>query len=66
MKDSMKAYLSHKFDTSDDAVLSELIQEFNLAIANNTVKQLNVKSTFTIKGERYWLTDDGMVLSTNT
>jgi hypothetical protein len=52
-------------EINDEAILNELISSFNEALEGNSVQKMNARSTFTIKGDRYWFADNGLVLSTH-
>jgi hypothetical protein len=62
LNDSTRSYLGHLLEIKDDITLNELITSFNQTLAENTVQALNVRKTFTTKGDRFWICDDGLVL----
>lgn len=66
LNDSTRSYLGHLLEIRDDETLNELITGLNKVITEKTVQELNVRKTFTIKGDRFWICDDGLVLCTRT
>lgn len=66
LNDSTRSYLGHLLEIKDEESLNELITGFNQTLTDKSVQALSIRKTFTIKGDRFWICDDGLVLCTGT